>query len=159
MIQQENANSQKAWINISLRKINRWLSSRVWNDTAGPCHQGSIAQTHKAPLHGHSKGQVARAGLEPCALLRNGKEAQPLRWPSCGFLSKLGIDHSTQQSHLSCKPLELKMAASGDTRLESQHEGSRGRWCISEFKASLVNREFQDSQGYAEKPCLQRLIN
>jgi hypothetical protein len=31
----------------------------------------------------------------------------------------------------------------------------RGRW-ISEFEASLVYREFQDSQGYTEKPCLER---
>jgi hypothetical protein len=29
--------------------------------------------------------------------------------------------------------------------------GGRGRW-ISEFKASLV----QDSQGYIEKPCLEK---
>jgi hypothetical protein len=33
--------------------------------------------------------------------------------------------------------------------------GGRGRW-ISEFKASLVYKiEFQDSQGYTEKPCLK----
>jgi hypothetical protein len=32
----------------------------------------------------------------------------------------------------------------------------RGRW-ISEFEASLVYKvsEFQDSQGYTEKPCLE----
>ena len=34
--------------------------------------------------------------------------------------------------------------------------GGRGRW-ISEFEASLVYRcEFQDSQGYTEKPCLKK---
>jgi hypothetical protein len=34
--------------------------------------------------------------------------------------------------------------------------GGRGRW-ISEFEASLVYRvEFQDSQGYTEKPCLEK---
>jgi hypothetical protein len=33
--------------------------------------------------------------------------------------------------------------------------GGRGRQ-ISEFKASLVYREFQDSQGYTEKPCLEK---
>jgi hypothetical protein len=33
--------------------------------------------------------------------------------------------------------------------------GGRGRQ-ISEFKASLVYREFQDSQGYTEKPCLKK---
>jgi Sec-independent protein translocase protein TatA len=34
--------------------------------------------------------------------------------------------------------------------------GGRGRW-ISEFKASLVYKsEFQDSQGYTEKPCLKQ---
>jgi hypothetical protein len=32
---------------------------------------------------------------------------------------------------------------------KSQHLGGRGRW-ISEFK------EFQDSQGYTEKPCLEK---
>jgi hypothetical protein len=37
--------------------------------------------------------------------------------------------------------------------------GGRGRW-ISEFEASLVYKviqsEFQDSQGYTEKPCLTK---
>jgi hypothetical protein len=34
--------------------------------------------------------------------------------------------------------------------------GGRGRW-ISEFEASLVyTSEFQDSQGYTEKPCLEK---
>ena len=35
--------------------------------------------------------------------------------------------------------------------------GGRGSW-ISEFEASLVGLqgEFQDSQGYTEKPCLER---
>jgi hypothetical protein len=34
--------------------------------------------------------------------------------------------------------------------------GGRGRW-ISEFEASLVYKsEFQDSQGYTEKPCLEK---
>jgi hypothetical protein len=33
--------------------------------------------------------------------------------------------------------------------------GGRGRQ-ISEFEASLVYREFQDSQGYTEKPCLKK---
>jgi hypothetical protein len=35
--------------------------------------------------------------------------------------------------------------------------GGRGRW-ISEFEASLVyiQSEFQDSQGYTEKPCLEK---
>jgi hypothetical protein len=33
--------------------------------------------------------------------------------------------------------------------------GGRGRW-ISEFEASLVQSEFQDSQGYTEKPCLKQ---
>jgi hypothetical protein len=33
--------------------------------------------------------------------------------------------------------------------------GGRGRR-ISEFKASLVYKEFQDSQGYAEIPCLEK---
>ena len=38
--------------------------------------------------------------------------------------------------------------------------GSRGRW-ISEFEDSLVYKdheksEFQDSQGYTEKPCLKK---
>jgi hypothetical protein len=32
--------------------------------------------------------------------------------------------------------------------------GDRGRW-ISEFEASLVS-EFQDSQDYTEKPCLEK---
>jgi hypothetical protein len=32
--------------------------------------------------------------------------------------------------------------------------GGRGRW-ISEFEASLVYREFQDSKDYTEKPCLK----
>jgi hypothetical protein len=32
---------------------------------------------------------------------------------------------------------------------------AEGRW-ISEFEASLVYREFQDSQGYTEKPCLEK---
>jgi hypothetical protein len=37
---------------------------------------------------------------------------------------------------------------------KSQHLEGRGRR-ISEFEASLVYRsEFQDSQGYTEKPCL-----
>jgi hypothetical protein len=31
----------------------------------------------------------------------------------------------------------------------------RGRR-ISEFEASLIYREFQDSQGYTEKPCLKK---
>jgi hypothetical protein len=31
--------------------------------------------------------------------------------------------------------------------------GGRGRW-ISEFEASLVSSEFQDSWGYTEKSCL-----
>jgi hypothetical protein len=33
--------------------------------------------------------------------------------------------------------------------------GGRGRR-ISEFEASLIYREFQDSQGYTEKPCLEK---
>ena len=33
--------------------------------------------------------------------------------------------------------------------------GSRGRQ-ISDLKASLVYKEFQDSQGYTEKPCLEK---
>jgi hypothetical protein len=33
--------------------------------------------------------------------------------------------------------------------------GGRGRQ-ISEFEASLVFREFRDSQGYTEKPCLEK---
>ena len=33
--------------------------------------------------------------------------------------------------------------------------GGRGRQ-ISEFETSLVNSEFQDSQGYTEKPCLEK---
>jgi hypothetical protein len=33
--------------------------------------------------------------------------------------------------------------------------GGRGRQ-ISESKASLLYREFQDSQGYTEKPCLEK---
>jgi hypothetical protein len=33
--------------------------------------------------------------------------------------------------------------------------GGRGRR-ISEFEASLVYSEFQDSQGYTEKPCLEK---
>jgi hypothetical protein len=33
--------------------------------------------------------------------------------------------------------------------------GGRGRQ-ISEFEASLVYSEFQDSQGYPEKPCLEK---
>jgi hypothetical protein len=33
--------------------------------------------------------------------------------------------------------------------------GGKGRQ-ISEFVASLVYREFQDSQGYTEKPCLEK---
>jgi hypothetical protein len=33
--------------------------------------------------------------------------------------------------------------------------GGRSRR-ISEFEASLVYREFQDSQGYTEKPCLEK---
>jgi hypothetical protein len=39
----------------------------------------------------------------------------------------------------------------------SQHSGGRGRW-ISEFEVSLVylQSEFQDSQGYTEKPCLEK---
>lgn len=43
----------------------------------------------------------------------------------------------------------------GGTHLKSQH--SRGR-CgkISEFEARLVKSEFQDSQGYTEKPCLKK---
>jgi hypothetical protein len=32
--------------------------------------------------------------------------------------------------------------------------GRGGR--ISEFEASLVYKEFQDSQGYTEKPCLEK---
>jgi hypothetical protein len=32
--------------------------------------------------------------------------------------------------------------------------GGRGRQ-VSEFKASLIYSEFQDSQGYTEKPCLK----
>jgi hypothetical protein len=35
----------------------------------------------------------------------------------------------------------------------TQDSGGRGRR-ISEFEASLVYSEFQDSQGYTEKPCL-----
>jgi hypothetical protein len=40
--------------------------------------------------------------------------------------------------------------------LQSQHLGGRSRW-ISKFDASLIHRkrEFQDSQNYTEKPCLQ----
>jgi hypothetical protein len=38
----------------------------------------------------------------------------------------------------------------------STHSGGRGRR-ISEFEASLVYKsEFQDSQGYTEKPCLEK---
>jgi hypothetical protein len=35
--------------------------------------------------------------------------------------------------------------------------GGRDRW-VSEFEASLVSlqSEFQDSQGYTEKPCLEK---
>jgi hypothetical protein len=33
--------------------------------------------------------------------------------------------------------------------------GGRGRW-ISEFEASLVYKVNQDSQGYTEKPCLEK---
>jgi hypothetical protein len=33
--------------------------------------------------------------------------------------------------------------------------GGRGRQ-ISELEASLVDSEFQDSQGYTEKPCLEK---
>jgi hypothetical protein len=33
--------------------------------------------------------------------------------------------------------------------------GGRGRQ-ISEFQAILVYSEFQDSQGYTEKPCLEK---
>jgi hypothetical protein len=34
--------------------------------------------------------------------------------------------------------------------------GGRGRW-ISEIEANLVYKsEFQDSQGYTEKPCLEK---
>jgi hypothetical protein len=43
----------------------------------------------------------------------------------------------------------------GGACLKSQHLGGRGRW-ISEFKASRLKSEFQDSQGYTEKPCLEK---
>jgi hypothetical protein len=43
----------------------------------------------------------------------------------------------------------------GGTHLESQHLGGRSRQ-ISEFEASLVYKDFQDSQGYTEKPCLEK---
>jgi hypothetical protein len=33
--------------------------------------------------------------------------------------------------------------------------GGRGRQ-ISEFEASLIYSEFQDSQGFTEKPCLKK---
>jgi hypothetical protein len=33
--------------------------------------------------------------------------------------------------------------------------GGRGRW-ISEFEASLLQTEFQDSKSYTEKPCLEK---
>jgi hypothetical protein len=33
--------------------------------------------------------------------------------------------------------------------------GGKGKW-ISEFEASLVYSEFHDSQGYTEKPCLEK---
>lgn len=36
----------------------------------------------------------------------------------------------------------------------------RGRgWWISKFKANLVDSKFQDSQGYAEKPCFKQKSN
>jgi hypothetical protein len=40
----------------------------------------------------------------------------------------------------------------------SKHLEGRDRW-ISEFEASLVQREFQDSQGHTEKPCLKKQTN
>ena len=44
----------------------------------------------------------------------------------------------------------------GGTRLSSQHLGGRGRGRqISEFKASLVYRELQDTHRHAEKACLE----
>jgi hypothetical protein len=47
-------------------------------------------------------------------------------------------------------------AGHGGTHLKSQYLGGSGRW-ISEFEASLVYKsEFQDSHGYAEKPCLRK---
>jgi hypothetical protein len=51
----------------------------------------------------------------------------------------------------------LPWPGSGGACLLSQHLGGRGRQ-ISEFKASLVYKqsEFQDSQGYTEKPCVEK---
>jgi hypothetical protein len=58
--------------------------------------------------------------------------------------------HYLEESKLESLP------GSGGARLWSQYLGGKGRW-ISEFKTSLVYRvsEFQDSQGYTEKPCLR----
>jgi hypothetical protein len=41
---------------------------------------------------------------------------------------------------------------SGGTRLSSQHLGGRGRW----ISKPGLQSEFQDSQGYTEKPCLDK---
>ena len=58
--------------------------------------------------------------------------------------------HITQWNHV----LKIKCARQWwRTPLIPALGGGRGRW-ISEFKASLVYSEFQDSQGYTEKPCL-----
>jgi hypothetical protein len=53
--------------------------------------------------------------------------------------------------------VKTKPGRRGGACLRSQHLGGRGRW-ISEFEASLVYKvsKFQDSQGYTEKPCLEK---
>jgi hypothetical protein len=53
----------------------------------------------------------------------------------------------------------LFLPGSGGACLYSQYSGGRGRQ-ISELKAILIlQTEFQDSQGFTEKPCLKTKQN
>jgi hypothetical protein len=47
---------------------------------------------------------------------------------------------------------------SGGTCLSSQHSGGRGRgrWISWVLGQPSLQTEFQDSQGYTEKPCLEK---
>jgi hypothetical protein len=74
-----------------------------------------------------------------------------------GVLQKLRQDFSVVMFKLVRVTRCQLVQGSGGALLKSQHLGGRVRQ-ISLLKASLVYRvqsEFQDSQGYTEKPCLK----
>jgi hypothetical protein len=57
--------------------------------------------------------------------------------------------------HLYSQRRDKASLGARNLKLELGVLGGTGRQ-ISEFKASLVYSEFQDSQGYTEKPCLEK---